>query len=605
MRSNRKKEWTCILCDHRYEEVSLGETCPRDGGVLLEAAVREKHKQDPLLGRCIDDRYQLIDVLGVGGFGTVYRCYDIARQTEFAFKTIIDHKVINQGEIRQRFLQEGRLMSQLKSDYVVTVYATGESDGTLYMVLELVRGLSLKQHLARKRRLSLTEAVSVISQILMALEHSHSAGLIHRDLKPSNILFTDLESSQLKLIDFGIAKSLNDPGENGPKTRTGLVIGTVQYMAPEQLRKDLAVGPQADIYATGILFYEILCGKTPFQGSQAEVAAGHLYQYPPSIDDEVNVPAEVEQWLQTVLAKEPHDRYPDALTTRLALTKAVTKDEALLNTTLPIADDTVRMTPDVLFMQSFGGNAPIVQTEIDDSKKSNLVSDSVESPEHLVVSDSADVSGPTPTTALPKNVRISDGSALLSTLEQARKKDLEDILRDHTQDVDLTTDHDPIEPQATQKLTSLQLLRAAQQSNKPSSVTATDKADVADKSIPMSGHTALEDLPEALLGYGPPPVKDKEPGLDRMTLESGTTPVSKDAPIVQAETVTPRTPPASQRHESHDSLFSTDHKAPAFTKGSPETTNQRSDSLFSGLTIWLVIPLALMAVVAVCAVYLW
>ena len=148
------------------------------------------------------------------------------------------------------------------------------------MVLELVRGLSLKQHLARKEKLSLNEAVSVISQILLALEHSHSAGLIHRDLKPSNILFTDLEASQLKLIDFGIAKSLHNDGENDLKTRTGLVIGTVQYMAPEQLRKDLAVGPRADLYATGILFYEVLCGQTPFQGSQAEVAAGHLYQYP-------------------------------------------------------------------------------------------------------------------------------------------------------------------------------------------------------------------------------------------------------------------------------------------------------------------------------------
>ena len=95
VRTNRKKEWVCFLCDHRYEEVSLGETCPRDGGVLVEASVRERHKNDTLLGRCIADRYQLIDVLGVGGFGTVYRCYDTVRRSEFAFKTIIDLSLIH------------------------------------------------------------------------------------------------------------------------------------------------------------------------------------------------------------------------------------------------------------------------------------------------------------------------------------------------------------------------------------------------------------------------------------------------------------------------------------------------------------------------------
>ena len=161
-----RNSWICPNCEHQYEDVSLGEVCPRDGAVLLRQDVYDRHGSDQLLGTCVDERYHLIDVLGRGGFGTVYRCYDTVVAGEFALKIISDKDIETRTEVRQRFLQEGRALSQLASDHVVKVYATGESNGTLYMVLELIRGLSLKQHLHHEGPLKLINAARIVTQIL-------------------------------------------------------------------------------------------------------------------------------------------------------------------------------------------------------------------------------------------------------------------------------------------------------------------------------------------------------------------------------------------------------------------------------------------------------
>ena len=156
--------------------------CPRDGGVLLKLDIYQRHSADPLLGRCIDGRYRLVDVLGKGGFGTVYKCFDSVLSMEFALKTIINTGTDAPEELRERFLQEGRSLAQLSSDHVVQVYETGQDNHILYMVLELIQGLSLKQHLQREGELKLINAARIVSQILSALEHAHAVGLVHRDL---------------------------------------------------------------------------------------------------------------------------------------------------------------------------------------------------------------------------------------------------------------------------------------------------------------------------------------------------------------------------------------------------------------------------------------
>ena len=583
MRSNRKKEWSCILCGHRYEAVSLGETCPRDGGVLLENEVRAKYKNDPLLGKCIDDRYQLIDILGVGGFGTVYRCFDTRRRTEFAFKTIADHKLLNQNEVRQRFLQEGRLLAKLNSAYVVKVYETGEADDTLYMVLELVKGLSLKQSLNRKNKLPLAEASAVIVQVLIPLEHSHNAGLIHRDLKPSNILFTDLDAKSLKLIDFGIAKPLNSQGDNGPKTRAGLVIGTVQYMAPEQLRTDLPVGPQADLYATGILFYEILSGKSPFTGSQAEVAAGHLYQIPEDLDPGLGIPDAVTQWLHTALSKEPNERFSDALNMRMELRGSLGASEQGLKTTLPVADDTIKMAPDLPFMRSFG------LTEVKASAVAAKVKE--ENHNHAVIPTENEalkpmVSHVPSTTNAPREI---EGIAAPENSKQARTQSGRQVeLRQSNED----TIQNIVEPKATQKLTPLELLRASNQSQKPMSIGALIPDEENDHPrTPMTGNTQLEDVPEALLGYdsGPNGARTAQRG-EKINKETSSDEQNRapQAPLLMDEDIP-----------------NYEEKAGVFKVGMEAAEPSTGDSLFSGFTGWWMLPIFLVVGVGLLAVYLW
>ena len=397
--------------------------------------------------------------------------FDITLASEFALKTSTDKAPELDSELRQRFIQEGKALSQLTSEHVVDVYATGESNGTLYMVLELIRGLSLKQHLAHEGTLKLINAARVVTQILSALEHAHAAGLIHRDLKPSNILFTDLNATHLKLIDFGIAKSLNPSPNNGPVTQTGLVIGTVQYMAPEQLRQNLPIGPASDLYATGILFYQFLSGDTPFKGSQAEIAAGHLYQSPPELEASLAIPPAVTDWLQTALSKEPADRFPNAMTMRIELAKAMGTPEENLNTTLPLANDTIRMTPDISFMQGI-------------SRK-----DTSSDEEQFVEPSSTGVLGSRTSSEIsPKSMKsISDRDKELS---------LSALVRGHHKGNESSVTN---EGQAsTQKLTPVQLMKASERAKRSSAKVSRARPVETSEDKPqtdLNNRTALADIP--------------------------------------------------------------------------------------------------------------
>ena len=285
-------EWRCLLCGRAYADRAAGALCPHDDAVLVPAATAERFGGDALLGRRLAGDYLIFDILGLGGFGAVYRAVDILHGgRHVAIKTIRPGAERHNADARARFAQEARLLERLRNEHIVRVFRYGEADDALFMALELVPGRSLKRILRSRRSVSPRRAVSITAQILDALAHAHALGLIHRDLKPANILVIEHEDDAVKVIDFGIAKVLEaEDDDEGPKTGTGLVLGTVRYMAPEQLRQGGVVGPATDLYAVGRIVERLVA--------------------------ESEAPFALAGWLARMVADDPSDRFARAADAR-------------------------------------------------------------------------------------------------------------------------------------------------------------------------------------------------------------------------------------------------------------------------------------------------
>ncbi|MEE2756606.1 MAG: serine/threonine-protein kinase [Myxococcota bacterium] len=312
------KRYFCRTCGQTYDAQRGGLPCPSDGTPLIAPAAAELCAEAPWLGHAIDDRYRLFDVLGTGGFGAVYRAYDAVSGIDVAIKVVADSSEMVAADAKERFRQEARLLESLQSDHIVDVLGFGEYKNALYMVLELIPGKTLKEMMEESGALDLHTATHITSQILTGLSTAHAQGLVHRDLKPANILVDEDANHAVTLIDFGIAKVIGAQERESPKTQTGMVLGTVRYMAPEQLKKDGLAGAQTDLYSVGVIFYEMLSGQSPYAGSQAEIAAAILYSDSPSLLDLGQAPA-LNAWFGRVMSKQPEHRYVDALTMKADL----------------------------------------------------------------------------------------------------------------------------------------------------------------------------------------------------------------------------------------------------------------------------------------------
>jgi predicted ATPase len=262
---------------------------------------------------------ELLELLGLGGAAEVYRALDLVQQREVAVK-ILNQRA--EPDLVARFIREGQVLSRLHHPHIVQVYRTGEEGGRRYLVMELVRGGSLRERLQRGP-LPWREAVEVALQVAQALEHAHAHQVIHRDLKPGNILFDD--QGRAKLTDFGLAH-LEDASA---MTRTGTVMGTVLYLSPEQ-----AVGQhvdaRSDLYALGAVLFEMLTGQPPFTGPSAvSIIYKHLNEQPPPVRRvNAQVPPLVEAVVERLLRKDPARRFPNATETIAALRQALLEGEA-------------------------------------------------------------------------------------------------------------------------------------------------------------------------------------------------------------------------------------------------------------------------------------
>jgi eukaryotic-like serine/threonine-protein kinase len=328
----------CPVCNAVF--ASFIERCPDDGARL-------KRSRDPLLGTTLDGRFRVVGPIGEGSMGRVYLGIQLSVNRAVAIKTIRDRWATDRDAAR-RFEREVRMLTRLSHPNIVNVYDFGSADGVLYLVMELLRGRTLADELSRRARFDVRRACEIAIQLCDALAAAHTAGVVHRDLKPANIVLVDASSGRdlVKVLDFGLAKPLTTERISlNEVTRTGIVLGTPLYLAPEAIAGDPA-SPSSDLYALGCVLFEMLAGAPPFVETSIElVMRRQLTADPPPLP--ANVPSELASVVASLLAKEPEARPPSALAVaaRLHALIAAPIDDLDEATTFPRASPVAEPPP--------------------------------------------------------------------------------------------------------------------------------------------------------------------------------------------------------------------------------------------------------------------
>ncbi len=262
--------------------------------------------EDRFIGKRLDGRYEIHELIGVGGMAYVYRAYDRMEDRWVAIK-ILKEELAGNSDFLRRFRNESKAIAMLSHPNIVKVYDVSFGDQIQYIVMEYIDGITLKRYIEQEGVIRWNEAVHFTIQILMALEHAHSKGIVHRDIKPQNIML--LHNGTIKVADFGIARFL----QSETTTMTDKAIGSVHYIAPEQARGDY-ITDKADIYSVGVMLYEMITGKLPFEADNAVSVALMQLQAKPVMPRELNpsIPRGLEQVTMKAMEKNPVDRFQSA-----------------------------------------------------------------------------------------------------------------------------------------------------------------------------------------------------------------------------------------------------------------------------------------------------
>jgi serine/threonine protein kinase len=299
---------TCPRCGREFQDTST--LCPADGTVLEKTG-------DELVGQVLNDRYRIDERISEGGMGTVYRATHVLMDKRVAIK-VLHPSLAADDKIVARFSREARAASRISHPHALNVTDFGESEsGVVFLVMEFLDGKTLKEVIQSEGPMPLPRMVEIIEQVAGALDSAHAEGVVHRDLKSDNIMLIEAPngSDWAKVLDFGIAKIKEPVGGTDPAlTAPNLIIGTPQYMSPEQCSQASEIDSRSDIYSLGIIIYEMLTGHVPFTGdSPTAIMMKQLQEPPPSVMEERDdLPPQVGMVITSALAKRPEDRFQSA-----------------------------------------------------------------------------------------------------------------------------------------------------------------------------------------------------------------------------------------------------------------------------------------------------
>ena len=261
---------------------------------------------DNYVGKRLDGRYEIQEIIGVGGMSVVYKAYDNVDDRIVAVKILKDEFLTNDDFVR-RFKNESKAIALLSHPNIVKVYDVSFGEKLQYIVMEYVDGITLKEYIQKQNAITWNDALFFTTQILRALQHAHDKGIVHRDIKPQNIIL--LSDGSIKVADFGIARF----SRSDTKTLTDTAIGSVHYISPEQAKGEFT-DEKADIYSVGVVLYEMLAGKVPFEADNAVSVALMQLQNDAKKLTEINpdIPLGIEQICTHAMQKNPDDRYCSA-----------------------------------------------------------------------------------------------------------------------------------------------------------------------------------------------------------------------------------------------------------------------------------------------------
>jgi serine/threonine-protein kinase len=297
---------------------SIAPPTPAPAPVRAAAGLRPAAQPlENLIGRTLNHRFLVEDKVGEGGFGAVFRGKQIATGREVALKILHPHNVSDET-IVARFRREAEACSKLRDPHTVTTYDFDETpDGILYLAMELLRGKSLHQVQKTEGPLPYERVLKILDQVAASLAEAHANGIVHRDMKPENVFIETREAQDhVKVLDFGIAKVMGDDRQVPALTAVGQTLGTLEFMSPEQLRGQKLDG-RSDIYALGMMSYEMLTGTLPFATAKSpiDIINFHMRQDPPApskLSDKVTIPQAVDAIILKMVEKDKNKRFADA-----------------------------------------------------------------------------------------------------------------------------------------------------------------------------------------------------------------------------------------------------------------------------------------------------